>query len=121
MDEGRVVLRPSGDSYYAVEPGGRNEFRPLRTAEQRAEDEAVEAMLESVGQVSGKAETFAALCAGVFIVPVIVAKSRRTPMKAIHKHAIDALVFTAAVLTAAVWITWLLCAVTLELVKPAWH
>lgn len=44
MDDGKVVIKPSGETYYGITPSGRQAFRPLRTEADRKRDAAVEAM-----------------------------------------------------------------------------
>lgn len=44
FDGETIVIRPSGEIYYAINPSNNDVFMPLRTEEERKRDEAVEAI-----------------------------------------------------------------------------
>ena len=41
MDDGKVVIKPSGEIYYGITPSNRQVFRPLRTESERKRDETI--------------------------------------------------------------------------------
>lgn len=46
-DEGKVVFKPSGEDYYGITPSHKAEFIPIRSPEDVARDEALNAMSDA--------------------------------------------------------------------------
>ena len=49
MDGDKVVIKPSGETYYGITPSGKQVFRPIRSEADRKRDEAVQALCNAGG------------------------------------------------------------------------